>query len=90
MATQGHYLVLRTVDDVGAALAQLQAAQTTITRIIQRMAALGLPALQGYEWPEGYTQADFVALYQALVALPGSIVTDAVRDAMFKLVSCIQ
>jgi len=90
MATQGHYLVTRTVDDVGAALAQLQVAQTTITRIIQRMAALGLPALVGYEWPAGYTQADFIALYTALSALPGSVVADDVRDALFKLASSVQ
>ena len=90
MATQAHYLITRTVNDVGALLLELERANTTITRIVQRMAALGLPALVGYEWPEGYTQADFVALYQNMIDLPDSVVSDAVRDALFKLVSFVQ
>jgi hypothetical protein len=61
-----------------------------VTRIAERMEALGIPALAGYEWPEGYTQADFVALYTALNSLPGSVVADTVRNALFKLVSFIQ
>jgi len=53
------------------------------------MEALGLPALEGYVWPDGYIQSDFVALYQALDALPGCIVEDTVRDALFKIVSSV-
>lgn len=90
MATQGDYLVNNTVNDCNSLLAQLQAARTTITRIAERMEALGTAALSGYEWPSGYTQTDFVALYNALGALPGSVVSDDVRDKLFKLVSSIQ
>ena len=79
MATQGQYLVNGTVNDCNALLVQLQAARTTITRIIERMEALGVSALAGHAWPEGYTQADFVALYQALNALPGCVVPSISR-----------
>lgn len=90
MATQGDFLVQRTVNDCTTLVVQLEAAKTTAQRISQRMVSLGLPALSGYAWPEGYTQADFVALYQALNALPGSMVADDTRDALYKLVSSIQ
>lgn len=90
MATQGDFLIQRTVSDCTTLLSQLEAAKTTAQRISQRMVSLGLPALEGYVWPEGYTQTDFVALYQALAALPDSVVIDATRDAIFKLVSSIQ
>ena len=90
MATQGEFLVRRTVADCTALLSQLEAAKPTAQRISQRMVSLGIPALAGYAWPEGYTQSDFVALYTALSALPGSMVADATRDAIFKLVSSIQ
>lgn len=90
MASQGEFLVTKTVNDCTTLLSQLEAAKTTAQRISQRMVSLGLPALAGYAWPEGYTQADFVALYTALTALPGSVVVDATRDAIFKLVSSIQ
>lgn len=90
MATQGHYLVTRSVDDAHTLLADLERARTVATRIVQRMEAIGAGALDDYEWPEGYTKNDFIALYQELDALPGSMVADAVRDALFKLVSFIQ
>ena len=89
MSTQGQYLVNRTSENAAQLLSQLEAAKTTATRIMQRMEAMGLPALVGHEWPEGYTQADFVAMYQLLDALPGSVVADDVRDALFKLVSSV-
>ena len=90
MASQGEFLVTKTVNDCTTLLSQLEAAKTTAQRISQRMVSLGIPALDGYVWPDGYTQADFVALYTALAALPGSMVVDATRDAIFKLVSSIQ
>jgi len=90
MASQGEFLVTKTVNDCTTLLSQLEAAKTTAQRISQRMVSLGIPALDGYVWPGGYTQADFVALYTALSALPGSLVTDATRDAIFKQVSSIQ
>jgi len=90
MATQGQYLVNNTVNDCNVMLAQLEGARRLVTRIVERMEALGVAALQGHVWPEGYTQADFVALYQALDVLPGCIVADDVRDKIFKLVSSIQ
>jgi hypothetical protein len=90
MATQGAYLVNNTVNDCNALLAQLLAAQTTITRITERMEAIGQGALENYAWPEGYTEQDFINLYQALDALPGSVVANAVRDALYNLVGYIQ
>lgn len=90
MATPGTYLVLRSVEDANALLVQLEQSKRLITRITQRMEALGVAALVGHVWPDGYTQADFVALYQALDALPGLVVADDVRDRLFKIVSSIQ
>ena len=90
MASQGSYLVLRSVDDANALLVQLEQSARLARRLVERMEALGLDVLQGYEWPDGYSQADFVALYQALDALPGLVVADAVRDALFDLVSSVQ
>jgi hypothetical protein len=90
MASQGEFLVTKTVNDCTTLLSQLEAAKTTAQRISQRMVSLGIPALAGHAWPEGYTQSDFVALYTALSALPGSMVADTTRDAIFKLVSSIQ
>ena len=89
MSTQGSYLVNRTSDDAAALLSQLQQCKTTATRIVQRMEAMGTPALVDYVWPEGYDQTSFVSLYNALGSLPGSVVTDSVRDALFKLVSSV-
>ena len=90
MATPGQYLVNNTVTDCNALLLQLEQARRLMTRITERMEALGTAALAGYAWPEGYAQQDFVDLYQALDALPGSVVSDAVRDALFDLVSHVQ
>jgi len=90
MATPGDYLVNNSVNDANALLAQLEQAKRLVTRIAQRMDALGIAALVGHVWPDGYTQADFVALYQALDALPGLVVDDDMRDKLFKLVSSIQ
>lgn len=90
MATQGTYLVNNTVIDCNALLSQLEQARRLVTRVTERMEALGTAALAGYAWPEDYAQQDFVALYQALDALPGSVVEDDVRDKLFKLVSCVQ
>lgn len=90
MATPGHLLVTNTRENALALLNQLEQAKTTATRIVQRMEALGAGALVGYEWPNGYTQADFVALYQALDALPGSVVTGDTRDKLWKLVAAVQ
>ena len=86
---QGQYLVNQTSADCVLLLRQLEQAKTTTARIVQRMEALGVPALKDYVWPENYDQAAFVALYHALDALPGSIVDDTVRDALFKIVSSV-
>ena len=90
MATQGHYLVTRTVNDATSLLAELEQTRTVITRIVERMGAIGATALDDYEWPDGYAKGDFVALYTALNGLPGSVVADEVRDALFELASHIQ
>ncbi len=89
MSQQGQYLVLQSVNDSVALLAELERSKTLAQRISQRMVAIGVGALQDYVWPTGYTQADFVALYNALAALPGMVVDDATRDKIFKLVSSI-
>ena len=83
------YLVNRSSEDAARLLSQLEQAKTTAHRIVQRMEAMGVAALEGHEWPEGYTQADFVQCYQVLDALPGLVVADAVRDVLFKLVSSV-
>lgn len=92
MATPGpgQYLVNNTVNDCNALLLQLRNVKQLVMNITERMEAMGVAALAGYEWPEGYTQQDFVDLYQALNALPGSIVENPVRDALFDLVGHIQ
>ena len=90
MATQGEYLVNNTVQDSAQLLSQLEQAKRLSQRIAQRMESLGIAALVGYAWPAGYTQADFVALYQSLEALPGLVVEDTVRDELYQLVSSIQ
>ena len=90
MASQGEYLVNNTVDDSVQLLNQLEQAKRLSNRIAQRMESLGVAALIGYAWPAGYTQADFIALYQSLEALPGLVVEDGVRDELYKLVSTIQ
>ena len=95
MATQADYLINETVNDANLFLSQAQQLNTTTNRIVQRMLAMteggtNLAVLAGYVWPEGYTQANFVALYSALNALPGSIVDDDTRDALYKLISTFQ
>lgn len=90
MATPGQYLVNNTVNDCNSLLAQLEQVRRLVTRVTERMEAIGAGALADYTWPEGYTQQDFMDLYQALNALPGSVVANAVRDALFNLVSHVQ
>ena len=90
MATQGEYLVNNTVDDSVQLLNQLEQTKRLSNRIAQRMESLGVAALVGYAWPAGYTQADFVALYQLLDALPGLVIEDVARDELYKLVSSVQ
>lgn len=90
MATQGEYLVNNTVQDAVDLLAQLEQAKRLANRIVQRMEALGLSVLDGYEWPAGYTEQDFVDLYESLDALAGLVVDDTVRDELYKMVSSIQ
>ena len=90
MSTPGQFLVIQSREDSVQLLRQLEQAKTTANRIVQRMEALGVGVLVGYEWPNGYTQADFVAMYNALSALPGLVIDDDVRDALFDLVSAVQ
>lgn len=90
MATPGEFLVGRTVINCNDVLDSLENTRRLVTRITERMEALGIGVLAGYQWPEGYTQADFVALYQALDALNGLIVENDVRDKLFKLIAYIQ
>lgn len=90
MATPGDFLVTRTVNDATTLLAALEQIKAQANRIAQRMVAIGAGALNDYQWPNGYMKADFVALYNALNSLPGLVVADSVRDALYKLVSSIQ
>ena len=90
MATPGQYLVNNTVTDCNSLLAQLRSLKQVMTNIVERMEAIGASALSGYQWPEGYVNQDFLDLYNALKALPGSVVEDDVRDSIYKLVSHIQ
>ena len=90
MATPGDYLVYRTVDDVNHIKESLALIHDLIDRIGQRYEALGVGALAGFVWPEGYTQADFEALEAVLAALPDSVVTTSSRNAIFKLIAAIQ
>ena len=90
MATQGTYLVNNTVNDCNSLLAQLRNVKQTALNIAERMEAIGAPALTDYVWPEGYTSQDFLNLYNALKALPGSVIEDDTRDAIYKPVSHIQ
>ena len=93
--SKADYLIVNTVNDINLFLSQAQQLKTTATRIVQRMLAMtdggtNLSVLADYVWPEGYTQANFIALYNALKDLPGSAVDDATRDALFALVSSFQ
>ncbi len=90
MSAQGNYLIYRTVEDVNAIKNQLSSIHDLIDRIVQRWEALGVAALAGYTWPEGYTQADFEALVAVLNALPDSVVTTSSRNALYKLVATFQ
>ena len=91
MATKAEYLVNSTVNDANALLTQLEAAKTTARRIVERMLGVGYVVLMSYEWPEGYTlNEDFLALYTAIESLPGSVVPDETRNALYKLVATFQ
>ena len=90
MATPGEFLVNKTANDGLALLATLEDAKTLALRISQGMVAIGVGALSGYEWPNGYTQEKFMALYTALNTLPGLVVEDSVRDKLYEFVAAIQ
>jgi hypothetical protein len=90
MATPGEFLVNKSSDDCNELLSHLERAKTIANRVVERMDALGTAALVGYSWPNGYTQTKFVALYQALNGLPGSIVEDDTRDKIIEFVAAIQ
>ena len=90
MATPGEFLVNRTSDDCTALLSQLESVKTLANRIVERMAALGAGVLTDYSWPNEYTQVKFVALYNALNTLPGSVVEDDTRDKLVELSAAIQ
>lgn len=91
MATKGEYLVNNTVNDAKVLLAQLEAAKTTARRIVERMLGVGYVPLMSYDWPEGYTlNDDFLVLYAAIEALPGTVIPDETRNALYKLVATFQ
>ena len=86
MSVQGTYLVYQTVNDVSRIKEALALIHDLIDRTSERFGALGTGALAGFEWPTGYTQADFEALCAVLAALPDSVVTTSSRNAIFKLI----
>lgn len=90
MATPGEYLVYQTVEDCTSLVQELERTQRLVWRIVERMEAIGAGPLTGFVWPNGYTQAKFVALYNALAALPDFVVDDAVRDDIFELLAALQ
>jgi len=92
MAGKADYLIINTVNDATQLRAQLEQAKQTARRITERTLALadeGNPVafLLTYDWPEGYTIEDFVELYTALTDLPGSVVEDATRNAIYKILA---
>lgn len=89
MATQGDYLVQRTVEDVTRIKDLLYQLHDMIDRVAERGDAL-TGVLTGYVWPDGYTEAEFTSLIAVLKALPDSVVTTSARNAVFKLVAAIQ
>ena len=95
MATKADYLVRNTVNDCTQLRAQLEQAKETARRITERMLALADPGnpvafLLTYAWPEGYTLQDFVDLYDALTLLPGSVVANETRNAIYKILAYFQ
>jgi hypothetical protein len=98
MATPGQKLVIDTTNNCNLLVRQLEAVRTTVDRIVQQMEATGLAALDDYVFPDGYTKADLLALYFMLAGkqddsvepLPGSVVSDDVRDAIHKLINHVQ
>ena len=93
MATQADYLVLKTTEDTNQMIAALEHVRTIKNRIVQRARALGIVTADAYaNWPAGYTATDFRGLINALdsVDLPDSIVPDATRNRLHKLVASIQ
>ena len=95
MATKADYLINSTVNDCAQLRAALEQAKTLAVRVVQRMEALadeGNPVafLLVYDWPDGYTIEDFVALYNAFTALPGSVVSDETRDSIYKILAHFQ
>ena len=89
------YLIINTVNDCAQLRAQLEQAKQTARRITERVLALadvGNPVayLLTYAWPEGYTIDDFVELYTALTDLPGSVVEDTTRNAIYKILAYFQ
>ena len=89
MATQGEYLVQRTVEDTTRIKDLLYQLHDMIDRVAERGDAL-TGVLTDYAWPEGYTEAEFLSLIAVLKALPDSVVTTSARNAIFKLVAAIQ
>lgn len=95
MATKADYLIRNTVNDCTQLRAALEQAGTLAKRVVQRMEALSDPGnpvafLLVYEWPDGYTIEDFVALYNAFDVLPGSVVADETRDSIYKILAHFQ
>lgn len=90
MATKGQYLVNNTVADCAALVGQLEAVKARIWRIVERMEAIGAPALDDVVFENGYAKADFIDLYQALDALPAFVVDDDTRDEIFDLLASVQ
>ena len=90
MATKGQYLVQNTVEDCAALIQRLESARSLLWRIVNRMEAVGAPALDDVVFENDYTKAKFIALYQALDVLPDFVIDDATRDKVFDLLSSVQ
>ena len=90
MATKGQYLVNNTVEDCASLIGQLEQTKRTLWRVVNRMEAIGAAALDDVVFENNYSKTKFIALYNALDALPDFVIADSVRDAIFDLLSSVQ
>jgi hypothetical protein len=90
MATKGQYLVNNTVEDCASLIQRLENARSLLWRVVNRMEAIGAPALDDVVFENDYTKTKFIALYTALNALPDFVIDDDTRDKVFDLLSSVQ
>jgi hypothetical protein len=90
MATRAEYLVNETHDDVTRLVQTIDTAASIIWRITQRMVSIGGDVLNTHSFENGYSKANFVALYTALNELPDFVINDDARDKILLFLSSVQ